>query len=110
LLAELRARKRGSTVEGVVRTKQQPYDYNHELSGVDVELHGKNITYSAVMSGSVYRFTGIPAGAYQLIAKLPPDFPKLANDASGNPPSITITKQSCYAKDLYALPARPPSP
>ncbi len=29
LLAELRARKRGATVEGVLRTKQQPDDYDH---------------------------------------------------------------------------------
>jgi hypothetical protein len=46
LLAELRARKRGSVVEGVLRTKEQPNDYNHEMPDITVELRGKDTTLS----------------------------------------------------------------
>jgi hypothetical protein len=104
LLAELRARKHGSIVEGVLRTKEQPNDYNHEMPDVTVELRGKDLTLSTQTDqDAMYRFTGIPSGTYQLAAKLPPDFPQLANTPS-DAPSITITGQACYAKDIYALP------
>jgi hypothetical protein len=106
LLTELRARKRGSIVEGVLRTKQQPNDHNHEMPDVTVELRGKDTTLSTQTdTDGVYRFTGIPSGEYQLEAKLPPDFPRLAKTLSDTPPSITVTDQGCYAKDIYALPA-----
>jgi hypothetical protein len=106
LLAEVRARKRGSVVEGILRTKEQPNDYNHEMPDVTVELRGKDTTLSTQTdTDGMYRFTGIPSGTYQLAAKLPPDFPRLANTPSDAPPSITISDQACYAKDIYALPA-----
>jgi hypothetical protein len=111
LLAELRARKRGSVVEGVLRTKEQPNDYNHEMPDVTVELRGKDITLSAQTdTHGMYRFAGIPSGTYQLAAKLPPDFPRLGNTPSDAPPSITISDQACYAKDIYALPAARAAP
>jgi hypothetical protein len=111
LLAELRARKRGSVIEGVLYTKEPPYDYNYTKPDVTVELRGQNFALTAQTdSHGAYRFTGIPAGTYHLAAKLPPDFPRLANDPTGDPPSIAISEQSCYVKNLYALPARPPSP
>ncbi len=104
--AELRARKRGSVVEGVLRTKEQPNDYNREMPSVTVELRGKDTSLSTQTdTDGMYRFTGIPSGTYQLAAKLPPDFPRLANTASDAPPSITISDQACSAKDIYALPA-----
>ena len=60
LLAELRARKRGATVEGVLRTKEQPNDYNHEMPDVTVELEGKGTTISRQTTrNGLYRFTGI---------------------------------------------------
>ena len=106
LLAELRARKRGSVVEGVLRTKEQPNDHNHEMPDVTVELRGKDITLSAQTdTHGMYRFAGIPSGTYQLAAKLPPDFPRLAHTPSDAPLSITISDQACYPKDIYALPA-----
>jgi hypothetical protein len=106
LLAELRARKRGSTVEGVLRTKEQPYDYDHEMPNITVELRGKENTLLTQTDGNgVYRFTGVPPGEYQFAAKLPPDFPHLANTPSGDTPSVTITEQACYAKNIAALPA-----
>jgi hypothetical protein len=111
LLAELRARKRGSVVEGVLRTKEQPNDYNHEMPDVTVELRGKDITLSTQTDrDGMYRFTGIPSGTYQLAAKLPPAFPRLANTPSDALPAITISDQSCYAKDIYALPAARSAP
>jgi len=111
LLAELRARKRGSVVEGVLRTKEQPNDYNHEMPDVTVELRGNDITLSTQTdTHGVYRFVGIPAGTYQLAAKLPPDFPRLANMLSDTPPSITISDQACYPKDIFALPAAQVAP
>jgi hypothetical protein len=106
LLAELRARKRGSVVEGVLRTQEQPNDYNHEMPDVTVELRGNDTTLSTPTDpNGMYRFAGIPSGTYQLAAKLPPDFPRLANAPSDAPPSITISDQACYPKDIYALPA-----
>jgi len=106
LLAELRARKRGSVVEGVLRTKEQPNDYNHEMPDITVERRGKDTTLSTQTdTDGMYRFIGIPSGTYQLAAKLPPDFPRLANTPSDAPPSITIINQACYAKDIDALPA-----
>jgi hypothetical protein len=105
LLAELRARKRGSVVEGVLRTKEQPNDYNHEMPDVTVELRDNDITLSTQTDAhGTYRFAGIPAGTYQLAAKLPRDFPRLANMLSDTPPSITTSDQACYPKDIYALP------
>lgn len=104
LLAELRARKRGSTIEGVLRTKQPPSEYDHGMPNITVELRGKDTVLSTQTDvDGVYRFTGIPPGEYHFAVKLPPDFPRLANPASGNPPSITITDQACYAKDIDAL-------
>lgn len=106
LLAELRTRKHGSVVEGVLRTKEQPNDYNHEMPDVTVELRGKDTTLSTRTDiDGMYRFTGIPSGTYQFAAKLPPDFPHLADTSSDDLPTITISDQSCYAKDIYALPA-----
>ena len=106
LLAELRARKRGSVVEGVLRTQEQPNDYNHEMPDVTVELRGKDIALSTQTDPhGMYRFAGIPSGTYQLAAKLPPDFPRLAHTPSDAPLSITISDQACYPKDIYALPA-----
>jgi hypothetical protein len=111
LIAELRTRKRGSVVEGVLRTKEQPNDYNHEMPDVIVELRGKDTTLSTrTDTDGTYRFTGIPSGTYQFAAKLPPDFPHLANTPSDDLPTITISDQSCYAKDIYALPASRATP
>jgi hypothetical protein len=111
LLAELRARKRGSIIEGVLRTKQQPYDYNQEMPDVTVELRGKSTMLSTQTdSDGVYRFTGISSGTYQLAAKLPPDFPHLLSPPGEALPSITITDQACYAKDIYALPVARAAP
>jgi SdrD B-like domain len=104
LLAELRARKRGSTVEGVLRTKQQPDDYDHGMPNITVELRGKDNTLSTITdSDGVYRFFGIPPGEYQFAVKLPSDFPRLENAPGDAPPSITITDQACYAKNINAL-------
>jgi hypothetical protein len=104
LLAELRARKRGSTIEGVLRTKQPPSEYDHGMPNITVQLRGTDTVLSTQTDvDGVYRFTGIPPGEYHFAVKLPPDFPRLANPASGNPTSITITDQTCYAKDIDAL-------
>lgn len=111
LLAELRARKRGATVEGVLRTKEQPNDYNHEMPDVTVELEGKGTTISRQTTrNGLYRFTGIAPGTYQFAAKLPRDFPRLENAPGDTPPSITITDQVCYAKDIFAVPAARAAP
>jgi hypothetical protein len=111
LLAELRARKRGSTVEGVLRTKQQPNDYNHEMPDVTVELEGEGTTLSTQTGrNGLYRFSGIAPGTYQFTAKLPPDFPRLENAPGETPPSITITDQVCYAEDIFAMPAARAAP
>ena len=105
LLAELRARKRGSIVEGVLRTKHQPHEYNEEMANVTVELRGAGSTLSTQTDiNGVFRFTGIPSGTFQLAARLPPEFPKLANTPSDTLPSITVTDQACYTKNIYALP------
>jgi hypothetical protein len=111
LLVELRARKRGSTVEGVLRTKEQPNDYNHEMPDVTVELEGKGTTLSTQTGkNGLYRFSGVAPGTYQFAAKLPPDFRRLGNTPNDTPPSITITDQTCYAKDIYALPTAQVAP
>jgi hypothetical protein len=111
LLAELRARKRGSVVEGVLRTKEQPNDYNHEMPDITVELRGKDIMLSTQTDrNGMYRFTGVSSGTYQLAAKLPPDFPRLASTPSDTLPTIKISDQSCYGKDIYAVPASRTAP
>jgi hypothetical protein len=111
LLAELRARKRGAVVEGVLRTKEQPNDYDHEMPDVTVELEGKGTTISTQTArNGLYRFAGIAPGTYQFAAKLPPDFPRLENAPGETLPSITITDQVCYAKDIYAMPAAQAAP
>ena len=82
LLADFKARKRGSTVEGIVRTKQPPSEYDHGMPNITVELRGKDSTLSTQTDlDGVYRFTGIPPGEYQFAVKLPPDFPRLADHA-----------------------------
>jgi hypothetical protein len=104
LLAELRARKRGSTVEGILRTKQPSSENDHGMPNITVELRGKETTLSTQTDvDGVYRFTGIHPGKYQFVVKLPPDFPSLANTPGDNPSSITIADQTCYAKDIDAL-------
>jgi hypothetical protein len=104
LLAEFKARKRGSTVEGILRTKQPPSEYDHGMPNITVELRGKDSTLSTQTDvDGVYRFTVIPSGEYQFAVKLPPDFPRPPNMAGDNPSSITITDQTCYAKDIDAL-------
>jgi hypothetical protein len=104
LLAELRARKRGSTIEGILRTKQPPNEYDHGMPNITVELRGKDTVLSTQTDiDGVYRFIGVPAGEYHLAVKLPPDFPRLANPARGNPWSIMITDQACYTKNIDAL-------
>jgi hypothetical protein len=81
------------------------------MPDVTVELRGNDITLSTQTdTHGVYRFVGIPAGTYQLAAKLPPDFPRLANMLSDTPPSITISDQACYPKDIFALPAAQVAP
>jgi hypothetical protein len=105
LLAELRARKQGATVEGILRTKEQPNDYNHEMPDVLVELWGERTTFSAQTEKSgLFRFHGIPAGTYRFAAELPPNFQLVDEPPGDSPPSITITDRLCYAKDIYALP------
>ena len=104
LLADFKARKRGSTVEGVLRTKQSLSEYDHGMPNITVELRGKDSTRSTQTDlDGVYRFTGIPSGEYQFAAKLPPDFPRLPNIPGDNSSSITITDQTCYARDIDAL-------
>jgi hypothetical protein len=104
LLAELRARKRGSTIEGVLRTKQPPNEDEHGMPNITVELQGVDTTLCTQTDvDGVYCFLGIPPGEYQFAVKLPPDFPRLANPPSGNPSSIKITDQACYSKDIDAL-------
>ena len=109
LLADLRAsraRKRGSTtVEGIILgTKQPPSEYDPGMPHITVELRGKDRTLSTQTDvDGVYRFTGIPPGEYQFAVKLPPDFPRLPNIPGDNPSSITITDQTCYARDIDAL-------
>lgn len=104
LLAELRARKRGSTVEGILRTKQPPSEYDHGMPNITVELRSKNRTLSTQTDvDGVYRFTGIPPGEYHFAVKLPADFPRLAHSPGDNPWSITITDETCYARDIDAL-------
>jgi len=105
LLAELRARRRGAIVEGILRTKEQPNDYNHKMPDVLVELWGEHSTFSAQTDkAGFFRFSGIPAGTYQFAAELPPNF-QLAEEPTGDrTPLITITDRRCYAKDIYVLP------
>jgi SdrD B-like domain len=106
LLAELRARKRGSTIEGVLRTKQQQDEYDHGMPNITVELLGKDNTLSTKTDiDGVYRFTGVPPGEYKFAVKLPPDFPRLENKPGDNSSSITITDQACYTRDINALTA-----
>lgn len=105
LLAELRARKRGSIVEGILRTKEQPNDYNHEMPDVLVELWGERTTFSAKTDkAGLFRFSGIPAGTYLFAAELPPNFQLAEKRPGDKPPAITITENRCYAKDIYAVP------
>jgi hypothetical protein len=115
-LEELKARKRGSTIEGIVRTKQPPaglnqtfvYDSNsipdHGMPNIKVELRGKDKTVSAVTDvDGMYRFSGIPPGEYRFALKLPADFPRIEDSAAERYSSITISEQTCYAKDIDAL-------
>jgi hypothetical protein len=104
LLADFKARKRGSTVEGILRTKQPPSEYDHGMPNITVELRGKDSTLSTQTDvDGMYRFTAVPPGDYQVAVKLPPDFPRLPNIPGENPSSITIADQTCYAKDIDAL-------
>jgi hypothetical protein len=106
LLAELRARKRGSTIEGVLRTKQQPDEYDHGMPNITVQLRGNDNTFSTKTDiDGVYRFTGVPPGEYHFAVKLPPDFPRLENKPGDISSSITITDQACYTRDINALAA-----
>jgi SdrD B-like protein len=112
LLKELRARKRGgATVVGLLRTESGADDYNHRIPDATVELRIDNTTLSTQTDiDGVYQFNGVPAGTYQFAVKLPADFQVAAN-ASGSLPSITITDQPCYTKDIYAaqmVPTRSP--
>jgi hypothetical protein len=75
------------------------------MANVTVELRGAGSTLSTQTDiNGVFRFTGIPSGTFQLAARLPPEFPKLANTPSDTLPSITVTDQACYTKNIYALP------
>jgi len=105
LLAELRARKRGATIEGVLRTKQQPDEYDHGMPNITVELRGSDNTFSSKTDiDGVYRITGVPPGEYQFAVKLPPNFPRLESKP-GDISSITIADQACHARDINALAA-----
>ena len=108
LLKELRARKRGgATVVGVLRTESGADDYNHRIPDATVELRIDNTTLSTQTDiGGVYQFSGVAAGTYQFAVKLPADF-EVADKASGSLPSITITDQPCYTKDIYTAPKVP---
>jgi hypothetical protein len=114
LLEELRSwrdGKRGASVEGIIRRKQQPYDstfyafYNHPISAVTVELRSGNRSYSTqTAEGGIYHFDGVPAGTYHFATKLPPNF-ELAQNTPGEPvPSITVADRPCYKKDIDVVP------
>jgi hypothetical protein len=108
LLKELRARKRGgATVVGVLRTEPGADDYNHRIPDATVELRIDNTTLSTQTDiEGLYQFGGVAAGTYQFAVKLPADF-EVADKASGSLPSITITDQPCYTKDIYTAPKVP---
>jgi hypothetical protein len=75
LLEELRARKKGASVVGVLRTKHEPDEDNRRLPGVLVELWGERTTFSAQTDkDGFFRFHEIPAGTYRFAAELPPIF------------------------------------
>jgi hypothetical protein len=103
LLEELRARKKGSSVVGVLRTKHELDEDNHRMPGVLVELWGERTTFSAKTDkNGFFRFHGISAGTYRFAAELPPNFQLAEEPPSGSAVSITITDRPCYAKDIYA--------
>jgi hypothetical protein len=104
LLKGLRARKkREAAIVGVLRTELGPDDYNHRIPYATVKLRIDNTILSTRTDiGGVYQFNGVPAGTYQFAVKLPADFQVAAAKASRSLPSITITDQVCYAKDIYA--------
>jgi hypothetical protein len=114
LLEKLRARrdsKIDASVEGYLRTKQQPYNstfytfYNHPLAGITVELLADSRTYSTQTDqNGAYRFDGVPEGTYRFAAELPPHFELAQNGRGDSSPSITVAAQPCYSKDFNALP------
>jgi hypothetical protein len=104
LLAQLRALKRGSTIEGMLRTKQDPKDYDHGMPNIIVELRGHEGTFSTRTDiDGVYRFAGISPGEYHIAVKLPPNFPHLPNTPNDNSSSITVSAKDCYVKNINAL-------
>jgi len=103
LLEELRARRRGgATVVGVLKTEPGPNDYNHLIPDATVELRTGNTTLSTQTDkGGVYQFYGVLAGTYQFELKLPIEF-QVGADKAAILPTITITDQACYPRDIYA--------
>jgi hypothetical protein len=111
LMAELRARKPGSVVEGVLRTMEPPYIAGEELPDVSIELKGKYATFTTRSDkDGVYRFVGIPTGTYEIAVQLPRAFPRLTNKSGGTTGPVTLTEQACVAKDLYAAVAAQTEP
>jgi hypothetical protein len=105
LLEELRARKKGSSVVGVLRTKHEPDEDNHRMPDIPVELWGERTTFSAQTDkDGFFRFLGIPTGTYRFAVEVPRNFQLAAEPPGDSPPSITITEQRCYAKDVYSVP------
>jgi hypothetical protein len=113
LLKELRARKSGgATVIGLLRTESGVDDYNHRIPGATVELRIDNTILSTQTDrDGIYQFNGVPAGRYQFAVILPADFEVATGKASPSPPSVAVSDQPCYTKDIYVahgVPTRSP--
>jgi hypothetical protein len=113
LLIELRARKRGgATVVGLLRTESGTDDYNHRIPKATVELRLDNTVLSTQTDiEGIYQFNGVPAGRYQFAVILPADFEVATGKASPSPPSIAVSDQPCYTRDIYVahrVPTRSP--
>jgi len=113
LLKELRARKSGgATVIGLLRTESGTDDFNHRIPNATVELRLDNTTLATQtdMEG-IYQFNGVPAGRYQYAVILPADFEVATGKADPSPPSIAVSNQPCYTRDIYVahkVPTRSP--
>jgi SdrD B-like domain len=113
LLKELRARKNGgATVIGLLRTESGTDDYNHRIPNATVELRINDTTLSTQTDREgIYQFNGVPAGRYQFAVILPADFEVATGKASPSPPSVAVSDQPCYTRDIYVahrVPTRSP--
>ncbi len=105
LLRQLRARKTGASVVGVLRTEPGPDDYNHRIAGARLELRNETLSFSTTTDPrGHYELDGVPAGKYEVAIKVPPEYQGAKGAAIAGPAApatITIGHHTCYEKDIF---------